>query len=405
MADKERNAANAVFGLNDPPPRPRAPEPAPAGHPLAPPSGGYTPAQSALASHPLAPPTGEYTPAPPTGYTPPPPPTGYAPAPPTGYAPTPPAGYTPPPPTDYAPAPPTAYAPAPPAGYVPAPLVTAPPSRSPLLLIILVIALAVLGGVNLHLVLALKGAVEQSSSHQADQLTSLTRRMDLGDDRYAQLKAQFEVTTERLGMTQQELGRARTLAANIQQQQKAAVDQLNQAIAQKAGTDQLNQVQSDANAKINGVSSDLTKNVDSLNKRIGETNDALTGTKGELSGAIARTHDELVALAHKTDRDYFEFSLTRGKQQKVGSLQARLEKINTKKNVYTVDLFFDDKRIVRKDQALDSPVFFYMQGAPSTLELVVNKLNKDTASGYVSAPKGFFPNATNVLQQRPGSSS
>jgi hypothetical protein len=258
---------------------------------------------------------------------------------------------------------------------------------------------------NLYLVLSLKQSFQQASSQQGDQLTSLARRMDLGDDRYAQLKAQFQVTSEKLGMTQQELGRARTLAANIQQQQKAAVEQLNQAIAQKAGTDQLNQVQADANSKINGVSSDLTKNVSDINKRIGDTNDALSGAKGELSGAIARTHDELVALAHKTDRDYFEFSLTRGKQQKVGSVQARLEKTNPKKNVYTVDLFFDDKRIVRKDQALDAPVFFYMQGAPSTLELVVNKLDKDTASGYVSAPKGFFPNATNVLQQRPGGSS
>jgi chromosome segregation ATPase len=290
------------------------------------------------------------------------------------------------------------------ASYAPAPVVIPPPPRSRLLPV-LVGALAVLAGINLYLVLTLKQTVQQASSQQGDQLLSLARRADLGDERYAQLKGQFDVTSERLGMTQQELSRARTLASNIQQQQKTAVDQLNQAIAQKAGTDQLNKVQADADAKITGVSSDLNKNVDSLNKKIGDTNDALNGTKGELSGAIARTHDELVTLAHKTDRDYFEFSLARGKQQKVGSLQARLEKTNTKKNVYTVDLLFDDKRIVRKDQALDSPVFFYMQGAPSTLELVVNKLDKDTASGYVSAPKGFFPNATNVLQSRPGGSS
>jgi len=279
-----------------------------------------------------------------------------------------------------------------------------PPTRNTAL-IVLVAVLAVLAGVNLYLVLSLKQTFQQASLQQGEQLTSLTRRMDLGDDRYAQLKAQFQVTSEKLGMTEQELGRARTLAANIQQQQKAAVEQLNQAIAQKAGTEQLNQVQADANAKITGVSSDLTKNVNDINKRIGDTNDALNGTKGELSGAIARTHDELVALAHKTDRDYFEFSLTRGKEQRVGSIQARLEKVNTKKNLYTVALYFDDKRIERKDQALDFPVSFYMQGAPSTLELVVNKLGKDTAGGYISAPKGFFPNATNVLQQRPGGSA
>ncbi|HUI42020.1 MAG TPA: hypothetical protein VL523_08635 [Terriglobia bacterium] len=283
-------------------------------------------------------------------------------------------------------------------GYVPLPAVAPGPSRNPFL-IILVVALALLAGVNLYLVLALKQVYEQSSSKQADELNLLTRRLDSSDERYAQLRAQFEVTSEKLGMTQQELGRARALAANIQQQQKQAVQQLNQAIAQKASAEQVNQVQADANTKIGGLSNDIS----GLNKKLGDTNDALTGAKGELSGAIARTHDELVALAHRTDRDYFEFNLNRGAQQKVGNLQARLEKTNTKKNVYTLDLFFDDKRTVRKDQALDSPVFFYMQGASSALELVVNKLDKQSVSGYVSTPKGFFPNTASVLQARPGS--
>ena len=283
-------------------------------------------------------------------------------------------------------------------GYAPA-AAAPPPSRSPIL-IILVVILAVVAGVNLYLLLNLKKDFETGSGKTADQLNVLTRRLDASDERYAQLKGQFQVTSERLGMTQQELGRARTLASNIQQQQKAAVQQLNQAIAQKASTDQVNQLQADANTKIGGLSSD----VDGLNKKIGETNDALSGTKGELSGAIARTHDELVALAHKTDRDYFEFNVRRNAQQKVGNVQLRLEKTNLKKNVYTVDLLFDDKRTVRKDQALDSPVYFYMQGASSALELVANKLDKDVISGYISAPKGFFPNAASVLQARPGGS-
>jgi len=46
-------------------------------------------------------------------------------------------------------------------------------------------------------------------------------------------------------------------------------------------------------------------------------------------------------------------------------------------------------------------VYFYVQGAPSALELVVNKMGKDSISGYISTPKGFFPNATNVLASRP----
>ena len=286
--------------------------------------------------------------------------------------------------------------------YAPPPIMV-PEARSNPFFIILVVVLAVLAGVNLYLVLSLKSALQQAAGKSDDQQSLLARRLDSSDKLYAQLKAQFQVTSERLGMTQQELSRARNLASKIQQQQAASVQQLNQAIAQKASAEDMNKLQADANAKIGGLSNDLTTDVNGLNKKIGDTNDALTGAKGELSGSIARTHDELVALAHKTDRDYFEFSANRGAQQKVGNLSVRLERTNIKKNNYTVDLLFDDKRTVRKDQAVASPVFFYMQGAPSTLELVVTKLEKNSVSGYVSAPKGFFPAAGNVLQARPGS--
>jgi methionine salvage enolase-phosphatase E1 len=79
-----------------------------------------------------------------------------------------------------------------------------------------------------------------------------------------------------------------------------------------------------------------------------------------------------------------------------------LSKTNPKKNQFTVNLYADDKRIERKDKAINEPVYFYVQGASSALELVVNKLGKDSISGYVSTPKGFFAGTPNVLAARPG---
>ena len=121
------------------------------------------------------------------------------------------------------------------------------------------------------------------------------------------------MTSEKLGLTQQELSRAHDLAAQVQKQQQAAVAQLNQAIAQKASADDVNKLQADSNAKIGGLSTDLAGTKQDLANTKSEFANALTGTKGELNGAIARTHDELVALAHKSDRDYFEFNLPRKK--------------------------------------------------------------------------------------------
>ncbi|MGD0227505.1 MAG: hypothetical protein ABSF71_34750 [Terriglobia bacterium] len=267
----------------------------------------------------------------------------------------------------------------------------------------LVAALGVLAIANLVLVLMARSQFNDYTTKQADVMNLMTRRLDSGDERYAQLRGQFQVTQERLGMTQQELARAHELAAQVQKQQQSAVAQLNQAIAKKASADEVNKLQADSNAKIGGLSTDLEGTKQDLSNTKSEFANALTGTKGELNGAIARTHDELVALAHKSDRDYFEFTLPNRKaQQKLGTVTLQLEKTDPKRNVFSVFLLFDDKRTERSNKAMNEPVFFYVQGASSALELVVNKLGKDTVSGYMSTPKGFFPNTTNVLGARPG---
>jgi hypothetical protein len=282
----------------------------------------------------------------------------------------------------------------------PPPPPAATPSAQPMskLLIAVLALLVILAGVNLYLALTQRSQFGKALSTDANHLTVLTQRMDQSDDRYAQLKGQFDVTSQKLGMTQAELAHARQLTATIQKQQRAAVQQLNTAIAQKASAQELNKFQSDANSKFGNLSGGIEGN----KKDLDATKQALMGAKGELSGAIARTHDELVALAHRTDRDYFEFNLQRRHdRKKIGGIMIELLKTNRKQNLYTIDLFFDDKRTQRKDQALDEPVYFYVQGASTALELVVNKLDKNRISGYVSAPKGFFQNTPNVLTGRP----
>src|SRR5512137_2532878 len=84
------------------------------------------------------------------------------------------------------------------------------------IMLVLVAILLVISGVNLYLVITAR----HSASRQADQLDLLTRRLDSSDDRYAQLRGQFQVTSEKLGLTQEELARARDLGANIQKRQQ-----------------------------------------------------------------------------------------------------------------------------------------------------------------------------------------
>jgi hypothetical protein len=259
-------------------------------------------------------------------------------------------------------------------------------------MIILNFVLVILAGLSIYWITSVRTQLNESVHLQADQYNLLARRMDSADDQFARLSGELKVTSDKLGLSQEELAKARALTASVRKQQQLAVKQLNDAIAQKASAEELNRLQSDAESKFSSLNGDIAK-----------TNEELTGAKGELNGAIARTHDELVALAHKTDRDYFEFTLPRkGSKEKVGGVTIALAKTDTKRNRFTVDLIFDDKRVQQRDRGLMEPVFFYVGGAASPVELVVNQLAKDKISGYVSTPRGLYAGMPNVLTERPG---
>ena len=47
----------------------------------------------------------------------------------------------------------------------------------------------------------------------------------------------------------------------------------------------------------------------------------------------------------------------------------------------------DDNSFEKKNRSVNEPIFFYTGGSRSALELVVNKVTKSSATGYLSVPK------------------
>jgi hypothetical protein len=111
--------------------------------------------------------------------------------------------------------------------------------------------------------------------------------------------------------------------------------------------------------------------------------------RSEMGTLIARNHDEIDQLRRMGQRDYFEFTVQRkGGATKVGTIQIQLKDTNTKKNQYTINVLADDNSFEKKNRSVNEPIFFYTGGTRSALELVVNKVTKSTATGYLSIPKG-----------------
>ncbi len=47
----------------------------------------------------------------------------------------------------------------------------------------------------------------------------------------------------------------------------------------------------------------------------------------------------------------------------------------------------DDKTFEKKNRSVNEPIFFYTGGTRQAVELVINKVSKTTATGYLSVPK------------------
>ena len=118
------------------------------------------------------------------------------------------------------------------------------------------------------------------------------------------------------------------------------------------------------------------------------TNNNLQMARSEMGTLIARNHDEIDQLRRMGQRDYYEFTVTRkAAAQRVGSIEVELRDTNTKKNQYSINVLADDKNFEKKNRSVNEPIFFYTGGSRAALELVVNKVSKTTASGYLSVPK------------------
>lgn len=193
------------------------------------------------------------------------------------------------------------------------------------------------------------------------------------------LKSELDAAAKRLGLTGRELGRARKMVSDLQEQQRQQASELKQEIAQKADQQQVGTLSQD----VSSTKSDLAN----TQKTVGTLTSDLGMARSELGTLIARNHDEIEQLRKLGRREYFEFTLERNQQQSVAGVGLILRKANVKRHRFNLDLLTNDMVIQKNGRTIDEPIFFSVGGQKGFYELVVNKVERDKVSGYISTPK------------------
>jgi chromosome segregation ATPase len=224
-------------------------------------------------------------------------------------------------------------------------------------------------------------ALQQSLTSQTRQFTQsddvMSQRLAKAEDTNAQLQGELSVVTDKMKLTESELGRARTQTKKIKeedaQQLTDLTNNVNGQLATKASVDDVNKLGTD----VTGVKTDLDATKNNLNM-----------TRGEFGTLIAKNHDEVEELRRLGERDYYEFTIDhKNSREKVGSLMVELRNVNTKKSQYSVSIFVDDQLHEKKNLSANEPLYFFQNGSRAPLEFVVNSIAKDKIIGYLSVPK------------------
>jgi hypothetical protein len=246
------------------------------------------------------------------------------------------------------------------------------------LAVILLGATSLLGvGVGWTALSQAKSVAQSAEASLKQSNDALGQRLAKSEEINQQLQSDLKVVTDKLNVTESDLVSAR-------QQTKAvavAYDKKLTGLKSDVSTQLASKASNDDVSKLNGDVTGVKTGLDA-------TNNNLQMARSEMGTLIARNHDEIDQLRRMGQRDYYEFTITRkAAAQRVGSIEVELHDTNLKKNQYSINVLADDKNFEKKNRSVNEPIFFYTGGSRAALELVVNKVSKTTASGYLSVPK------------------
>jgi len=152
----------------------------------------------------------------------------------------------------------------------------------------------------------------------------------------------------------------------------------------------------------------LLKENSDTNNQIGQLATEVNLVKWKLDVSrhdIAMNHEELMQIAHRSDRHYSEFTLTKGDTPKsIDGVMLQVKDLNPKKQRFTLSVVIDDKSVDMKDNNIEVPIHFYRgRGDQNLYEIVVWTVDKNGIAGYLATPKGM--NSPGLQERRSESPS
>jgi chromosome segregation ATPase len=299
----------------------------------------------------------------------------------------------------------------------------------PILLVLVLGAVAVVGYKQNMAKAELERRIVQLERRVIQDGEAISRGQQLDTE----LASDIDVVTKKVGITAQELDRARKVAEQLREEQerdrlaleraKELQDQklaeaqagltskqteLAKQLETKAGRTEVaadlataraeaaartEAVQKAADTRIGAVQGDVrtvASNLDTTRQDLADSRRDLVEVKSNLTQQIAKNSTELNDLRKKGERDFFDIDITKDKKtpmKRVADIQIGLQDTDIKNHRFGIIVQVDENRLEKKDQLVNQPIQFLVGRDKLRYELVVNSVEKDRIRGYLSIPK------------------
>ncbi len=171
-------------------------------------------------------------------------------------------------------------------------------------------------------------------------------------------------------------------AISIRKADQAQVDDL------KAETSGVQQQVGELNSRMTQVNSNISDLRQQTTRNRGDL-DSHSATLDQLRSTTAANADEISGIKRSLDREYYNFELQKkGGVMKVFEVALSLKGTDFKKQRYTLEVLAGGQRLEWKNQNINAPIYFYVEGVKKPYEVLVNRVDKNFVVGHLSVPKG-----------------
>ena len=238
--------------------------------------------------------------------------------------------------------------------------------------------------------------LNQDLTESESRLDQMKRILEGSGEKIRMLEEGAAERGNRIQTQDKELSQYRNLFQGLKSDQEQQTQGLKSLAVNKADREDITKLQGETEGirkenegirqKVDQVSSGLT----SLTEVTGVNRAGLADSKRRLDRLdrdLDTTSDRLAALSRSLEREKIEFELQeKGGFIKVLDVHLNLRDANARKQRYDLDIYVGRKRIQKKHQYANEPVYFFVEGTEKPYEVVITRIIRNQVAGYLTVP-------------------